>query len=48
MDPFRIKFGAKISKPYETNIGGVMPFLTNRYLWVGKIEKQCFLALRNH
>ena len=37
-----------ILKRYVTHIGGVISFVTKRYIWVSGIKNVQFIALRNH
>ena len=48
--PFGIKYGVAISKPSVTNMGGLTPFVTKRYIWVSGVEKKKteFLASRDY
>ena len=36
---FRVKYGGSISKRFVLDIGGVIPFVTKRNIWVGGVEK---------
>ena len=45
---FRVKYGVTISKRYVMDIGGVIPFVTKRNIWVGGVENIHFLVLHNY
>ena len=40
--PFRIKYGITISKRYVTHMSSITPFITKRYICVGRVEKHDF------
>ena len=40
LHPFRINYEVTISKLNVTHMGWVTPFFTNRYVWVGGVEKK--------
>ena len=44
----RVKYRVAISKRYVMNIGGVIPFVTKRNIWVSGVEKIHFLVLHNY
>ena len=39
---FQVKYGVTISKRYVMDIGGVIPFVTKRNIWVGEVENTLF------
>ena len=39
---FRVKYGVTISKRYVMDIGGVIPFVTKRNIWVGGVKTYTF------
>ena len=43
-----VKYGVAISKLYVMDIGGVIPFVTRRNIWVSRVEKIHFLVLHNY
>ena len=45
---FQVKCGVTISKYYVMDIGGVIPFVTKRNIWVGGVENIHFLVLHNY
>ena len=45
---FGVKYAVSISKRYGLDIGGVIPFGTNRNIWVGGIENLQLLVLQNY
>ena len=45
---FPIKYGVTISKRYVMDIGGVIPFVAKRNIWVGAVENIHFLVLHNY
>ena len=45
---FRVKYGVTISKRYVMDIGGVIPFVTKRNIWVGGVKNIHFLVLHKY
>ena len=45
---FRVKYGVTISKRYVMDIGGVIPFVTKRNIWVGGVKNVHFLVLHKY
>ena len=42
---FRVKYGVTISKRYVMDIGGVIPFVMKRNIWVGGVENIHFFSV---
>ena len=42
---FRPKYGVTISKRYVMDIGGVIPFVMKRNIWVGGVENIHFFSV---
>ena len=45
---FRVKYGVTISKRYVMDIGGVIPFVTKRNIWMGGVKNIHFLVLHKY
>ena len=48
VNSFRVKYGVTISKRYVMDIGGVIPFVTKRNIWLDGLENIHFLVLHKY